>query len=359
MPRRSSVALCVGAATACAVLLAGARARAAVDALGEVPASALHARLSLLPQGLLPPALVEPSLLAKRRFKYPDDRRAAERASSSSSTSSSKSSTNGTGRYAHRYFEFGVTVGPASPALAPGISEVPTAIGLQLADNDVILGRLFFILLGAAARTQDTRYTGSSYVSDARGNVWRVDSYRRLTPSEIAERDAAVAAAIAGRYVGELNVWFGGKDASTQGWEYRVGDTVPLMRSALPIVAQFGLVLAHVSTTHVSFRGGEGYAPPPDGKPWVGSLYYSNIGAFVRVIAPVTRYFEVSVNWDINSLALADGPENRAKGYRLISPLRAGLAVNLTDYVYLRNEWTLPALSLETVRWSVSLGGRL
>ncbi len=338
---------------ASALSLGGGSASAAVEPLVDAPCGSIRAQLPLLPDSMLPALTLDGGLLAKRRFRHPEEHVEDD------ASASSRAATNGTGRYAHRFFEFGLTVGPESPALAAGAHDVPTAIGLHFADNDIILGRLFFILVGAAARTQTHVHTGSSYHTDGSGNVWRVDSYRRLSPRELAERDAAIEEAIEGRYIGELNVWIGGKERGTQGWEYRVGDTMPLNAGPLPVLGQIGLVLAHVSTTHVGFRGGEGFAPTADGQPWVGSLYYSNIGVFLRVLAPITPYLEASATWDLNLMQLLDNAENRAKGYRFISPLRASLALNLSDSFYLKHEWMLPALSLDAVRWSLALGGRL
>lgn len=304
----------------------------------------------------LPPSLVGTGTLEKRRFKHPEQHH--------ESGPATQSVLAGTGRYAHRFFELGVTVGPASPVLAPGVLNPSMSLGLHLADNDIILGRLFFIIFGAAARTQTHEHTSTTYRSDGDGNVYRIDTYRPLTGQEIAERDRVFSEAIAGRYVGELNFWFSGstKDEATSatgGFEYRVGENVPLTRSDAPILFQYGIQFAYARIKQAYFAGGQGYAPTADGKPWTGRLDYGNFGMFGRLIVPISRLFEGSVTWDPNFFALAWSEENKAKGLRFNSPLRASLSLNVTDYVFVKNEWMAAGISKGTISWNIHVGGRI
>ena len=336
--------------------LAGMLAVAGSAEAGELERRSTCSLYDAAPTALvLPPALVGTTTLEKRRFKHPEQHEGE---------SATQSVLSGTGRYAHRFFELGLTIGPASPVLAPGALKPDVTVGLHLADNDIILGRLFFIILGAAARTQNHVHTGTTYKSDGDGNVWRIDTYRPLSAQEIADRDRAIAEAVAGRYVGELNFWFGGstKDeatGSTGGFEYRVGENIPLTRSDTPILFQYGIQFAYARIKEAYFAGGTGYNPPADGKPWKGFLGYGNFGMWGRLIVPISRLFEGSITWDPNIFVLAWSEENKKKGYRFNSPLRASLALNLSDYVFVKNEWMAAGTSKETISWNIHVGGRI
>lgn len=175
----------------------------------------------------------------------------------------------------------------------------------------------------------------------------KVTTYRPLTDQEIAERDAAMAEAMAGRYVGELSLYIGGLN----GWEYRVGESNPLTKSDLPILWQMGLILAHASSKDLEFRAGEGHNPPQGVATgtYKDDLFYSNIGVWLRVIAPISPYFEIEAGWDVNFMQIAWDAEKKQRGMIWNSPFRVGAQFNLSDWVFARAEAVATGLSPETI----------
>lgn len=277
----------------------------------------------------------------------------------------------GTARFSDRFYELGLFVGAGGPLAVAGLAGMPTLAGVRVQENHGYISK-FTIAFLLAMGQGNSRYVGSSYSTDSKGNVWRTDYYR---PKSAAEREAdrrAMSAAISAEYLMEMAVYgsvpWGKNDTQyglAKGFELYLGGEVPIGGpSDLPTILQIAFACAYVRGDTVQFKPGQGRAAPTDGggnAPGVfHDLYYSNIGLMLRANIPFTRWAEAYVHWDLNFLTLFDlsGKKVAEKGYVWTSPLRAGLNFNVTDRAYLRAHGSLNGLSTQTLGWAGEVGVR-
>lgn len=275
----------------------------------------------------------------------------------------------GTARFSDRFYELGAFVGAGGPLAVAGLAGLPTLAGVRVQENHGYISKFTIAFLMAMGQG-NSRYVGSSYSTDSRGNVWRTDYYRPKSPAEREADRRAMTAAISAEYLMEMAVYgsvaWGKNDTQygiAKGFElYLGGETSIGGPSDLPTILQIAFVGSYIRGDSVQFQPGQGRAVQNGSQPAAlfHDLYYSNVGVMLRANVPFTRWFEAYVHWDLNFLTLFDlgGKKVAEKGWVWTSPLRGGLNLNVTDRAYIRAHGSLNGLSTKTIGWAAEAGVR-
>lgn len=269
----------------------------------------------------------------------------------------------GTARLADRFYEGGPFTGAGGPLAIKGLESSVALGGVRVLENHGYLSKLLIATMLAMGQG-NSRYVGSTYHTDARGNTWRTDYYRPLTPAEREANARAMNAAISAEYVMELTVYSPSltlanreERAVAKGFEFYLGGEFPLGRTSgkeLPSIMQIAFVGSHITADGI-FKAGEGPAPASTTS-YRAPLYYTNLGVMIRTIFPITAWAEAYVHWDLNVLTLfKQQPE---KGYVWTSPFRAGLNFNITDRAYVRAHGSVNGFGTYALGWHGELGVR-
>lgn len=247
----------------------------------------------------------------------------------------------GTARYAGRYYEAGVVAGPAGGLLFAGGAEPVGLTGIRVLEHHGYISKVFVAALMAMGQS-DRHYEGSTY-TDRGSYVVRTDYYRALTPAERAAQQQQIADAAHGQYTTEVVVYtrrlFGLEDldlgkTKTQGSGFEAsfgGDLVLGFLGPLPAILTIGAWGSYLSSP-VQWQTQATNQPK--------ELSYLGFGGVLRAHVPVTRFADVSAEWDLNVLSLWHlGAEEREKEGKLYqSPFKLGAYVHLTDRAYVQGK---------------------
>lgn len=258
----------------------------------------------------------------------------------------------GTARFADRYYEAGVVAGPAGGLLFAGGAESVGLTGIRVLEHHGYISKILTTLLVAMGQS-DRHYEGSTY--SRHGNyVVRTDYYRELTAEERAAQQEQLAAAADGQYTTEVIVYtprlFGLEQGKTQGSGFEAsmgGDLVLGFLGPLPAILTIGAWGAYLSSP-VQWQAASSGQP--------NELSYLGFGGVLRLHVPVTRFADVSAEWDLNILSLwhTSAEEREKEGKLYHSPFKLGAYVHLTDRAYVQGKAILGGFGLSDGR----LGGQ-
>lgn len=264
----------------------------------------------------------------------------------------------GTARFADRYYETGVVAGPAGGLLFAGGAESVGLTGIRVLEHHGYISKILTTALVAMGQS-DRHYEGSTY-TDYGNYVVRTDYYRDLTPSERAAQQEQLAAAAAGQYTTEVIVYtpslFGLNPGKTQGKGFEAsmgGDVVLGFLGPLPAILTIGGWGAYLSSPVQWKTASSGQPAAPNGQSAASNslpknLSYAGFGGLLRLHVPVTRFADVSAEWDLNILSLwHTGAEEREKEGNLYqSPFKLGAYVHFTDRAYVQGKAILGGFGL-------------
>ncbi len=259
----------------------------------------------------------------------------------------------GTARFADRYYEMGIVGGIGSGLLFANGAEGVGITGIRVLEHHGYISKIFIAALVAMGQS-DKKYVGSTYGTYSTGYATyavRTDYYRSLTPAEQEANRQQVADAANGQYTTEVTVYtprlFGLNLGNTQasGFEASLGGDVVLgFIGPLPSILTIGGWGAYLNAP-ARWKG----APPPQqaGQPtpqrsYPAELSYQGFGVFLRAHVPVTRFADISAEWDLNVLTLfhTGAEERETSGDLYQSPFKLGAYIHLTDRAYVQGKAT-------------------
>ena len=235
----------------------------------------------------------------------------------------------GTRRRMGQYHEIGVFIGDGGSLGVPGRSSQSPQVGLRFMEHHGLITKFSVGLLAALATSGDRVETGRTV--ERSGDVVTTTVWSRSKTEGEREADRqTVESAINGEYVTEFVLYtdgiFGagaGKAERVRGGDFYLGGnfTGPFIGD-LPSIFDLGMVYSYNHASDVRFDDGHR-----------ADVDFVNFGLMIRYQMPLTTFFELLAQIDLNIYGLASSKqENRVKG----TPLRLGAYVNLTDRVYLR-----------------------
>ena len=228
-----------------------------------------------------------------------------------------------------QYNEVGVFTGNVGSLGAHGrVSQSPQT-GLRFLEHHGLLTKFSLGLIAAMGTAGDRVETGRTV--ETVGNIQTTTVYSRSkTDAERQADQEMVQSAINGEYVTELMLYTDGIFGSGSGRAERVrgGDFYLGGNWSGPFIGDFpsifdaAVVYSYNHASDVLFDDGHR-----------ANIEYVNLGLMVRYQLPITSFFEVLMQVDLNVYGLLAKKElNRGTG----TPLRLGAYLNLSDRIYAR-----------------------
>ena len=235
----------------------------------------------------------------------------------------------GTLRRGGQYNEIGLFIGNTGSLGLAGRSNASPQVGIRFLEHHGLLTKFSLGLLAALATSGDRVETGRTTERQGDYVVTTVYSRSKTEGERQADREM-VEGAINGEYVTELILYtdgiFGagsGKAERVRGGDFYLGGNFsgPFIGD-LPSIFDVGMVYSNNHASDVVFDDGHR-----------ATVEYLNLGLMVRYQIPITTFFEVLAQIDLNVYGLATHKQdNRVTG----TPLRLGAYINATDRFYLR-----------------------
>lgn len=228
-----------------------------------------------------------------------------------------------------QYNEIGVFTGNTGSLGLSGRSKQSPQTGLRFMEHHGLITRFTVGLLAALGTSGDRVETGRTVEQRGDYEVTTVYSREKTDSERQADREM-VDNAINGEYVTELVLYTDGIFGSGSGRPERVrgGDVYIGGNWSGPFVGDYpsvfdcGLVYSNNHASSVLFDDGHR-----------ADVDFINLGVMFRYQLPVTSFFEVLAQIDLNVYGLATSKQlNRVRG----TPIRLGAYLNLTDRFFAR-----------------------
>jgi hypothetical protein len=208
--------------------------------------------------------------------------------------------------------------------------------GLRFYEHHGLLTKFTLGLITALATSSD-KVVDSRETKTVGNTRVEITRYHYKTPEEREADRQAVAGAMNGEYVTELQLYTDGLLGAGSGQAERIrgGDfylggmwTGPFV-GAYPSIIDVAFVYSHNRAANVLFKDGQR-----------ADVTYDNLGVMLRYQLPLSSFAELLFQADVNIYGLLRQKEqNLVRG----TPLRVGAYLNLTDRLYAR-----PMLSYTT-----------
>lgn len=236
----------------------------------------------------------------------------------------------GTLRRTGRYNEVGAFIGSTGSLGVSGRSSSSPQMGLRFFEHKGLITKFTMGLLTAIGTSgnkvvdsQETHTVGNMRVTTT--------TYHYKTAAEREADRRAVQSAINAEYITELQLYTDGlagigenKSDRVRGVDFYIGGmfTGPFV-GPYPSVFDVAFLVSSNHANGVSFKDGTQH-----------DVQYTNVGLMLRYHLPITSFFELFAQADVNVYGLLAKHTDANKVYG--TPLRLGAYLNLTDRLYAR-----------------------